>query len=83
MFGSLVLVYIQIYDIHYFEIAMQLRESLFLNGILFNTEAWHGLKEVDYKDLEELDEVLRRDILKAHQPGILLRKKFLVVRLET
>ena len=28
---------------HYFSTAMLLRESMFLNGILTNTEIWYGL----------------------------------------
>ena len=28
---------------HYVEIALLLRESMFVNGILFNAEVWYGL----------------------------------------
>ena len=53
--------------VHYFEVAMQLRESIFLNGILFNTEVWYGLKEQDMKELEHVDEMLLRKLMMAHR----------------
>ena len=34
---------------HYFKIAMLLRESLFLNGILTNSEVWYGMKKSEIK----------------------------------
>ena len=40
---------------HYFKIALLLRESLLLNGILTNSEVWYGLKKSEIADLEKLD----------------------------
>ena len=47
---------------YYFEIAMTLRESLFLNGILTNAEIWYNLKKSEVEELEELDRLLLRKI---------------------
>ena len=49
----------------YIEIALLLRESLFINGILYNAEVWYGLSRTDIKKLEDLDRHLLRRILKA------------------
>ena len=49
---------------HYFQVAIVLRKSLFLNGILFNGEAW--LEESDIRELEEVGEISLRKVLKAH-----------------
>ena len=48
---------------HYFKIALILRESLFLNGILTNSEIWYGLKKTEIKQLEDLDVSLLRKIV--------------------
>ena len=50
---------------HYFKIAKALRESILINGILFNSEAWYNLTEKNIKKLEEVDEALLRTILNA------------------
>ena len=52
---------------HKSEVAMKLRESMLLNGILFNVEAWHGTTLKQIKSLETIDEYLLRNILKAHK----------------
>ena len=38
---------------YYIEIALLLRESMFLNGILHNAKAWYGITEI--ADLGDLD----------------------------
>ena len=48
---------------HYFQSAVLLRESLFLNGILTNAEIWYGIKSTDLKPLMDLDRFLIRKIL--------------------
>ena len=48
---------------HYFTTAVLLRESLFLNGILTNSEIWYGLTKNEIKELENLDHILLRKIL--------------------
>ena len=50
---------------HYIEIALLLRESMLINGILHNAEVWYGLTKSEIADLEDLDRLLMRRILKA------------------
>ena len=50
---------------HYFKVALLLRDSIFLNGILTNTEVWYGLKESEITELEALDYMLLRDVLQT------------------
>ena len=45
---------------------LRLREALFINGILFNSEAWQGIAKDDIESLEKVDEALIRGILGAH-----------------
>ena len=47
----------------YFKIALLLRESQFLNGILTNAEVWYALSKADIEQLEELDRQLLRKIM--------------------
>ena len=39
---------------------------MFLSGILFNSEAWHGVSQKDINILEKVDEALLRGMLMAH-----------------
>ena len=48
---------------HYMEIALLLRESMFINGILFNAEVWYGLSKAEVIEFEKLDRLLLRRIL--------------------
>ena len=48
------------------EAGLQLRQAIFLNGILFNSEAWQGISNADIEHLEKVDETLLRGLLKAH-----------------
>ena len=45
---------------------LQLRKALLLNGILFNSEAWHAISNAEIELLEKVDEALLRGLLKAH-----------------
>ena len=45
---------------------LQLRQALFLNGVLFNSEAWHSIEDKDLIPLEKADEALLRGLLSAH-----------------
>ena len=45
---------------------LSLRQAMLLNGMLFNSEAWHGVSEKDIILLEKVDEALLRGILSAH-----------------
>ena len=51
------------YGKFYFEVAMILRDSLFLSSILLNSEAWVNYKENDIRILEQCDELLFSRIL--------------------
>ena len=42
----------------YFIVAKILRESLFLNSILLNSEAWYGLSKSNIEELEKIDNIL-------------------------
>ena len=50
---------------HYFEIAVLLRESLFLNSVLSSSEIWYNMSKQEMKDLENLDLSLLRKIMNA------------------
>ena len=50
---------------HYIEIALLLRESMFLNGILNNVEVWYGLTQSEIEEFEDLDRMLLRKFLQA------------------
>ena len=45
---------------------LQLRQDMLINGILFNSKAWHNITEDDLNILEKVDEALLRGILKSH-----------------
>ena len=49
----------------YFEVAVVLRNSLLLNGIMTNLEASYGLSEAEVTQLEHMDESLLRTILEC------------------
>jgi hypothetical protein len=50
---------------YFFEVALILRNSLFINSLLFNSEAWYNLNQKDLEDLEMADEALLRRILEC------------------
>ena len=45
---------------------LHLRQAMFINGILFNSEAWHNICDKDIIPLEKVDEALLRGLLSAH-----------------
>ena len=45
---------------------LSLRQAMLINGILFNSEAWHGVEKKDINMLEKVDEALLRGVLSAH-----------------
>ena len=51
---------------HRIPTGLKLREAMLCNGILYNSEVWHGVKECDLEELEKVDEYLLRRIMKAH-----------------
>ena len=50
---------------HYFKILITLRESMFINCVLTNSEVWFGLRESDLKEIEDIDRTLLRKALKC------------------
>ena len=51
----------------YFKVAKIFRESLFINSVLLNSEAWYNLSSKNIDDLEKLDHILLRKILEVGQ----------------
>ena len=49
----------------YFEVAIVLRESLFLSSVLLNSEAWVNYSEKEIRILEQCDEMLLSNILEC------------------
>ena len=47
------------------EVALMLRNSLFINSILVNSEAWYGLTDEEIIELEKEDENLLRKFLEC------------------
>ena len=56
-----------IYGPYYFEVGLILRQSLFVNSVLTNSESWYGLKETKIEQLEQVDEMLLRKLLEVGQ----------------
>ena len=50
---------------HYVDIALLLRESMFLSSILNNIEVWYAIKKSEIEALEALDRILLRKIMQA------------------
>ena len=48
------------------EVGLMLRDAMFVNGVLCNSEAWHSITEKNIEDLEVMDRSLLRHITKAH-----------------
>jgi hypothetical protein len=45
------------------EIGLKLRQAMLLNGVLFNSEAWHNVTDKEMRRLEEVDEYLLRSLV--------------------
>ena len=48
---------------HFFTVFKILRESLFLNSILLNSEVWYNMKKTDIEELEKVDNILLKKVL--------------------
>ena len=48
------------------EIGLKLRQAMLLNGMLYNSEAWHAITETEIRLLETVDEQLLRSLVKGH-----------------
>ena len=40
------------------DVGLKLRQAMFINSVLFNSEAWHGIRTNDINRLEKVDERL-------------------------
>ena len=47
------------------QIGLLLRDAMFMNGILFNSEAWHAIKPKHMEELGQIDRTLMRFIIGA------------------
>ena len=50
---------------HFFKVAKILRESLFLNSILLNSEAWCSVSKKNIEELERIDNTLLKNIFQV------------------
>ena len=48
------------------EIGLKLRQAMLLNGMLYSSEAWHSVSELEIRMLETVDESLLRALVKGH-----------------
>ena len=48
------------------EVGIMLRDAMFVNGILTNSEVWHSITNQNIEDLEVMDRMLLRYIVGAH-----------------
>ena len=48
------------------QIALELRQSWLIDGILFNSEVWYGMKDIDIASFVIIDQYLIRGLLNAH-----------------
>ena len=48
------------------EIGLQLRQAMLINGLLYNSEAWHSVSNEDITAIEKIDEALFRFLLSSH-----------------
>ena len=48
------------------EMGLKLRQAMLVNGLLFNSEAWHAVALDDIISLEKIDEALLRYLLDCH-----------------
>ena len=47
------------------EIGLKLHEAMLINGMLFNSEAWHGVTDTELRILEVVDEHLLRSLVRS------------------
>jgi hypothetical protein len=67
--GNKIMDYLEetIFGPFYFEVVFILRNSMFLNSILTNSEAWYGLSLTEIEQLQQVDEMLFIKILEVRQ----------------
>ena len=49
----------------HFQIAIILRNSILLSSILSSSEVWYGITQQEYEQLEQVDEMLMRNLMKC------------------
>ena len=42
---------------HYFQVAIMLRNTILINGMIYNMEAWHNLTPKEISDIESIDKI--------------------------
>ena len=70
---------------HYYQIALLLRESLFINAMLWNIESWYNVTENEIDELEKIDRILLKKILNVpiSTPSTLLYLELGVLNIKT
>ena len=53
------------FGFHFFKVSKMLRESIFLNGIMTNSEVWYGVSKKQVEQLEQVDKLLMRKVLET------------------
>ena len=53
------------FGVFYFKIFHLLREAVFVNGIMTNSEIWYGLEDNSLKELEDLDRMMIRKVFQC------------------
>ena len=53
------------FGFHFFKVSKMLRESIFLNGIMTNSEVWYGVSKKQVEQLEQVDKLLLRKVLET------------------
>ena len=48
------------------EVGLQLRQAMFVNGVLYNSETWQGLNSTDITSLSIVDHKIMRVICNGH-----------------
>ena len=48
------------------EVGLMLRDAMFVNGVLTNSEAWYSITKKNIKELEVMDRLLIKNITGAH-----------------
>ena len=51
---------------HKIQMGLHLRQAMLINGMLFNSEAWHCVNKIHVEMLEEVDTFFLRSLLKSH-----------------
>ena len=50
---------------HHFKIALLLRDSMLVNGTIYNSEIWHSFSNKEVQEFEDLEKMFFRKLLKV------------------